>query len=115
MKNKIIAVDFDGTLCVSAYPEIGEPRNMVIRYVLNEQDKGAKLILWTNRTGKHLEEAISWCESQGIRFDAVNENLPELVKAFGGGCRKVFANEYLDDRALTPEAAVQKMIGRESV
>ena len=33
----------------------------------------------------------------------MNENLPCVVKAFGGSdCRKVVADEYLDDRALLP-------------
>ena len=84
MQNKIIAVDFDGTLCLNMYPSIGEPRRMVIKYVLNEQEAGAKLILWTNRTGEQLQEAVDWCHTQGIAFDAVNENLPEIVESFGG-------------------------------
>ena len=110
MQNKIIAVDFDGTLCLNMYPGIGEPRRMVIKYVLNEQKTGAKLILWTNRTGEQLQEAVDWCRTQGIVFDAVNENLPEIIESFGGDCRKVFANEYLDDRAITPEMAVMREI-----
>lgn len=40
----------------------------------------------------------SW--HHGIIFDAVNENLPEIIEAFGGDCRKIFANEYIDDRAI---------------
>lgn len=27
----------------------------------------------------------------------MNDNLPEIVEAFGGNCRKIFANEYIDD------------------
>jgi hypothetical protein len=33
----------------------------------------------------------------------VNENLPEIVERFGGDTRKVFADEYLDDKAMLPE------------
>lgn len=33
MKNKIIAVDFDGTLCVNKYPEIGDPNKELIAYL----------------------------------------------------------------------------------
>lgn len=29
----IFAIDFDGTLCVDRYPEIGEPREDMIRNV----------------------------------------------------------------------------------
>ncbi len=38
------------------------------------------------------------CKEHGLIFDAVNDNLPEIVEAFGGNCRKIFANEYIDDR-----------------
>ncbi len=99
---KIIAVDFDGTLCENKWPDIGEPNEEVIRYILSRQKGGAKLILWTSRSGIELLAARGWCEAHGIRFDAVNENLPEIIKAFGGrDFRKIFANEYIDDRANT--------------
>jgi len=100
MINKIIAVDFDGTLCEAEWPGIGAPRKAVINYVLEEQKKGAKLILWTNRTGAKLVDAVAWCKYQGIVFDAINDNLPEMTKAFKNNCRKVFANEYIDDQAI---------------
>lgn len=99
----IIAVDFDGTLCVNAWPEIGDPINSVINYVKHRQANGARIILWTNRVGVALENAVKWCEENGIILSAVNENLPEIIEAFGGDTRKIFANEYLDDRALLPE------------
>lgn len=47
-----------------------------------------------------MEKALSFCKKQGIHLDAVNENLPEITKAFGTDCRKIFANEYWDDRAV---------------
>jgi len=98
---KIIAVDFDGTLCENKWPNIGSPNQEVIDYILEEQRKGAKLILWTNRLGYPLIDAIEWCDGHGIIFDAVNENLPEIILAFQGDSRKVFADEYIDDRMCT--------------
>ena len=59
-----------------------------------------QVILWTNRVGEPLEKAVGFCKEHDIHLDAVNENLPEIVEAFGGDCRKVFANEYWDDRAV---------------
>lgn len=97
---KIIAVDFDGTLCENAWPEIGAPRQAVIDYVLEEQRKGARLILWTNRSGVSLSAAVKWSAEHGIVFDAINENLLDVIDAFGNDCRKVFANEYIDDRSI---------------
>lgn len=99
---KIIAVDFDGTLCENRWPEIGEPNHEVIQYVESEQQKGAKLILWTCRAGDRLANAIRWCKEQhDLVFDAINRNIPEIAVAFGDDTRKVFANEYIDDRMCT--------------
>ena len=108
MADRISAVDFDGTLCENAWPGIGPARAGVIDYVLGQQMTGAKLILWTNRRGEKLAEAMKWCAARGIAFDAVNENLPEIIERFGGDTRKVFADEYLDDKAVLPESVERK-------
>ena len=100
---KVIAVDFDGTLCEDAYPGIGEPREDVITYLKGRKMKGDKLILWTCRVDDKLDEAVDWCIDQGLIFDAVNDNLPELVAKYGGNPRKVFADIYLDDRSFKVE------------
>jgi hypothetical protein len=71
----------------------------LIGYLQVEQRNGAKLILWTCRTGALLDAAVSWCKDEGLTFDAVNENLPEIIEAFGSDTRKIFANEYIDDLA----------------
>ena len=87
----IIACDFDGTLCESAYPDIGKARDDVICYIQSRRCFGDKVILWTCRTGKLLDEAVEWCKEHGLIFDAVNENLPEMIELFGGDTRKIFA------------------------
>lgn len=96
---KIIACDFDGTLAIDNYPSIGAAIWHTISRLKKEQDKGSKIILWTNRTGSRLDDAIAWCQTAGIYFDAINDNLPEVIEQFGVNCRKVFADEYWDDRA----------------
>lgn len=98
MKNKIIAVDFDGTLCENKWPEIGEANEELIKYLKTCQSEGDKLILWTCRVGEMLENAVKWSGEKGLVFDAVNENLPEIVESFGSDTRKIFANIYIDDR-----------------
>lgn len=97
---KIIAVDFDGTLCENEYPIIGKPRQEIINRLLEEQANGAKIILWTCRSGSLRHAAVLWCLNHGIHFDAINENLPENIKNFGSDSRKVYAHEYWDDRAV---------------
>ena len=73
----VIAVDFDGTLCEEKWPGVGPPKIDLINYLIEEQKKGTKLILWTMREGDYLQEALDWCEGLGWIFDAVNDNLEE--------------------------------------
>ncbi len=99
MRAKIIAVDFDGTLIEEGkWPGIGATNEKVLSYCKDEQMKGARIILWTNRAGEPLEAAIKWCEEHGLRLDAVNDNLPESVEFFGTNTRKIYADEFIDDR-----------------
>lgn len=96
---RIIGVDFDGTLAHSKgiYPNIGEPITEVIDYILEEQKKGAYLVLITMRENEELDMAVEWCNEHGIVFDAVNDNLPHMKEFFNNNPRKIFCNEYLDD------------------
>lgn len=49
-----------------------------------------------------MEDAVAWCKERGIEFDAVNENLPELIELYGNDCRKINADIYIDDKAVNP-------------
>lgn len=102
MDARIYAFDFDGTLCEDRFPEIGSPRRSTISYALRLKEEGHRLILWTCRAGKDLEQAVDWCALQGLTFDAVNENLPETVLKYGNDSRKITADFYVDDRSLMP-------------
>ena len=98
---QIWAVDFDGTLTTgSHYPRIGNPNEQLIAILKAAQLTGIKLILWSCREGESLEEAVAWCREQGLEFDAVNDNIPEVVEAYGRNSRKVVATYYIDDRAF---------------
>jgi 2-hydroxy-3-keto-5-methylthiopentenyl-1-phosphate phosphatase len=97
----IIAVDFDGTLCENDWPEIGKANiNLINNLKLCKNNYGDKVILWTCRTGELLDDAVKWCEEHGLIFDTVNENLPEVIEEMGGDTRKIFADVYIDDKAL---------------
>ena len=98
--NKVFAVDFDGTLCEENYPNIGKPHLDRIKCLIRLQKEGHKLVLWTCRCGKYLEEAIEWCKNHGLTFDAINENLPERIEQYGGDCRKLSVDYYIDDRNI---------------
>ena len=101
MMRRIIAVDFDGCIVTDNYPDIAGA-NFIVIAALKDLKKleGARLILWTCRSGRLLDEAVDFCRRQGLEFDAVNENLPESIERFGCDTRKVYATEYWDDRAV---------------
>ena len=98
----IIAVDFDGTLVSDGFPNIGEPNVSLFDQCKTWQNMGYKLILWTCRDGKQLDEAIDFCADQGLVFHAYNRNIPEVINMFQNDTRKVYANVYIDDKNLTP-------------
>lgn len=100
MSYQIIAVDFDGTLCYSSWPDLGEPNYALIAYLQRWKDMGNKLILWTCRAGDALTNAVDWCRKQGLEFDAVNDNLPEVVALYGNNSRKITCDYYIDDKML---------------
>lgn len=102
----IIAVDFDGTLCEYAFPQIGpqnEQQQQLLETLVELKNNGHKIILWTNRgdneSYKSLSEAVEWCKQKGLEFDAVNENLPNQKK-LSGYSPKIIADLYIDDKAF---------------
>lgn len=97
----IIATDFDGTLCENHWPEIGRENRPVIEAVSLLRQMGALVVLWTCREGEDLEQALEWCEKHDLSFDAVNENCSCIVTYFDWDTRKVHADEYWDDRAVS--------------
>ena len=94
---KVIAVDFDGTIVEHKYPKIGDEMMFAVATIKALQSKGHRLILWTYRKGKELDEAIEFCTKHGLIFFAVNENYPGET-AQGDFSRKVNADIFIDDR-----------------
>lgn len=37
-----------------------------------------------------------------LEFDAVNENLPEIIERYGSDGRKIYADVYIDDKSCFP-------------
>ena len=94
---KILAVDFDGTIVKHEYPRIGPPVPNAISYLREYQDKGWKLILWTMRSGEPLAEAVEYLKFHGIKLFGVNNNPGQ---ASWTSSPKVYANYYIDDAAV---------------
>jgi hydroxymethylpyrimidine pyrophosphatase-like HAD family hydrolase len=94
-----IAVDFDGTIVEHEYPAIGKEKLFAFQTLKELEKLGARLILWTFRSGKELDEAVEYCRKNGIEFYAVNKNYPEEV--FDETIsRKIDADIYIDDRNI---------------
>ena len=94
-----IAVDFDGTIVEHEFPEIGKEKLFAFLTLKELNKRGARLILWTFRTGKELEEAVEFCRKNGIEFYAVNKNYPEEIMNEAVG-RKIDADVFIDDKNI---------------
>ena len=100
----ILGVDFDGTLSLGQWPECGPSNVKLISFLINRKESGDKLILWTCREGSELEAAINWCSNEGLFFDAVNDNLPEIIEKYRCNSRKISCDFYIDDKAISGNA-----------
>lgn len=98
-RKKLIAVDFDGTIVEDAYPAIGKPMPFAFETMKMLQEEGHLLVLWTYRHGRELEEAVHFCEKNGMTFYAVNRNYPEEIMS-DDTRRKLRADLFIDDRNI---------------
>lgn len=97
----VIAVDFDGTIVEHKYPAIGEEipfATDTLKMLIKDRHK---LILWSVREGKLLEEAVEWCRKRGVEFYAVNRDYPEeTMQNNNHFSRKLKADYFIDDRNI---------------
>lgn len=98
----VIAVDFDGTIVEHRYPEIGEEIPFAIDTLKMLIADRNKVILYTMRNGKLLDEAVRWCSDRGVEFYAINSDVPndfvsDRDKNFSS---KVNADYFIDDRNI---------------
>lgn len=95
----VVKIDCDGTLGRECYPSLPkEPFPFVIESFTKMEMLGWKKILCTCREGPELTPALEWCDKWGLKFDAVNDNMDGLKKAFGNNPRKVHGDIMIDDR-----------------
>lgn len=83
-EERAIAVDYDNTLTKD-----GEIDPEAIEKI-KELQKKTKIILWTARKGRLLQEAIDACKAHGLIFDEIADNKPD-------------AELFIDDKATTIE------------
>ena len=95
----IYAVDFDDMIFLGHGNGAGTANVQLIKHLIFKRKMGDKIILWTCREGKRLQDAVDFCKEYGLVFDAVNDNLPEIIAKNGANSRKVICDVYLDGRA----------------
>lgn len=89
-------VDFDGTCTTHDYPSIG--KDIGAQKVLKNIVKlGHRIILFTMRSDKELQEAVHWFTKNGIPLWQINKN-PEQIRWTKSP--KVYADFYIDDLAI---------------
>lgn len=99
----VIAIDFDGTIVTEEYPEIGKPIKGSIKYIKRLYNEGCYIIIHTCRsTDLPVILAKKYLDRAGIPYHKFNENLEQLIEKYGGDCRKLSADLYVDDRNLEP-------------
>ena len=57
----IMPIDFDGTIVEHKYPAIGKEVPGAVETLKQLIRDGHRLILWSVREGKLLDEAVRWC------------------------------------------------------
>ncbi len=99
---RVIAIDFDGTIVKNKWPEIGKLRFLAKPVIKWLQKRGHELVLFTCREGQLLNDACNFIKANKIEIRWINENTKDRIEEYGGDCRKISADLYLDDKAFFP-------------
>jgi len=92
-----IAVDFDGTIVTHEFPDIGKPVPYAIETLKELVDLGHDLILFTMRSGPHLEDAVDFLNNQGVKLYGINVNPSQKSWTTSP---KAYAKYYVDDASI---------------
>jgi len=109
-RKPIVAIDVDGTLCETMEPfdntKIGPVKPQMVILVNALKKLGCTICIWTVRSDRLL--LTSHLKAAGVEFDYINDSpfQPE------GGSNKIYADVYLDDRAVRAEGPVAKQLQR---
>lgn len=92
----IIAVDYDDTLVDCK----GKVNWTLIKWLKQAQWAGDTVILWTCREAGSLAAALIKLRECGFAPNFVNCNSPERVQHSKCDPRKIYADIYIDDKAI---------------
>ena len=94
---KYIAIDVDGTIVRHEYPQMGVDVPGAEYTIKDLVKAGNKIIIFTMRSGKELEDAVNWYIERGIPLYGVNVNPTQHTWT---SSPKAYANCFIDDAAL---------------
>lgn len=100
MKYQIIAIDFDSTIAVETWPDVGElieGAKETINWLYN---KGKTIIIWTCREGAFAEEAMAFLDMHGVKWTYFNHNCPNRINKYGWDSRKIGCDIIIDDKCI---------------
>jgi len=97
-RDKIIAIDFDGTIWDKDKKELLSGCENALRDL---KDAGYVLVLWTCRNGNRLANAKNILKEHGLHdlFSAFNEHPPRIKLKYKTSA-KLLAGVFIDDRNL---------------
>ena len=93
----IYAIDFDGTCVDHRYPDVGPSLPSAVAVLSRMASDGHRLILWTMRSGKELDDAVEWFRANGIPLYGIQRNPDQDTWT---ASPKAYAQVYIDDAAL---------------
>lgn len=99
-KDKVIAIDFDGTIATLSFPQVGELVPMAREVINTWYDVGHTILIHTCRTGRRQGYAEDFLEEYNIKYHWINTNAPEVVTTYRTDTRKLSADLYIDDKQL---------------
>ena len=97
----IISIDFDGTIVRERWPDIGSPLPGALAAIRKLHAAGHTIIINSCRAGAAEDAMRQWlAEHLPGCIDYINENDPKRCALFGGDCRKISADVYIDDKGI---------------
>jgi hypothetical protein len=96
-KDYVLGVDFDGTIVEHEYPQIGPEAPFAFEWLKKFQSLGIRLVLFTMRSGVELNEAVTFCQKNGIEFYGINVNPTQKTWT---NSPKAYCQNYIDDASI---------------
>lgn len=93
----IIAIDFDGTVVQHEFPDVGQDVPGAVDALRGMIKRGHKLVLFTMRSGRFLQDAEDWFIQRDIHLSGVQYSPGQTDWTASNKC---YAQVYVDDAAL---------------